>query len=249
MSGDLKKRTEEIIDQLEKNGYQIIRSSEHYKIRGKGLPQMSMSKTPSDPRGLENFLSQLKREGYDLTKRRKVNPHGKQVMPNPILRRRLTELLRMLGEVEGGKRSGARAVVMQQMKKVYAQKGLIVPPNDDSYFRPIRIVLAGEKMGQVQLDVLADAVTQLMHEMTPVAPPTATSVFRCDLCNRTFEDLSELSQHQNIYHTTRPQPAEVPKIETNGKSTLADRVLIAVLDPRSTREEALELAAAVRDLL
>lgn len=81
-------------------------------------------------------------------------------------------------------------------------------------------------------------------------------MYRCTICNMSFPGLPELSDHQRVFHSlqargdklTKPADTKQDTSEDTIEQPLHLRVLAAILDQRTTREEAFELMEKVRDL-
>lgn len=282
MSADLRKRAEDLVREVKKNGWTVERRTRHWLATGGPTP-ITIPGTPSDYRAIENSRQQLKRAGYleenqqQKSKRELRKAKGSLVTAPQELRTDLKQLLINLGEdpnrPEGkkGSKGGARKILIELMPEVYESLGLETPVSSEARLKKIRSVLAGEPMMADHLAAMTALVSQLKDADvsdrastfqgvgTKNGVQTLVTKWRCRDCHQTFDAQEALAAHQMTVHAERlrTQQEFVKPIDrygllpenTNGKQWSDDlhvRVLMAILDPNVTREEAVAIADEVR---
>ena len=174
-----------------------------------------------------------------------------------------------------GNRGGARAKLIPAIIEAYEECGIEAPGNESGFYMRIKSWLAGDPMYSDQVTVLAALVAK--HNKPDVAANGTgyqaiapgkglVTMWRCKECQAEFETKDGLAVHLLDAHEIREENPSylattvtgtagnyvVPQItHTYTRQPLVDdlhiQVLAAILDPSVTREEAFQLAEAVRN--
>jgi len=247
-----------------KNRVKLDRGSKHTKVidRKTGRVITTLPDTPSDYRSYANVLAKLNKARV-FQKKGAMSPRSDRFALPAELQHDALYLLDLLGykPVENGKgvnQGGALTQLARYMLEAAREMGILGGRNLNTYQNAVsNIIVRGNMAAPESIDLISRAVEIGMAQVTDQPRPVVET-----------EPEPEV-KHEDRFTLLGPKMAisphsveELPKVEyeevgplyepSNNGHVNADslhlRILAAILDPNTSREEAIELSVEVASL-
>lgn len=222
MSPDLKKLVLDMVKVLRKNDIPVEYNSGHWHVETSS-GTVTMASTPSDYRAIENIKSRLKQHGIDIDEMRKPKKKGRGITKHKNRQNQVVALLRRtLDDMGYNERKGVIPEFVDYMLDFGKKEGMWRPASRESAINSVTTMYKGTTKGSGKLLSLIEA---------------------------TVDDLHRVEEHPAPAPVEEPETIAEPVLQSQDEDVEAPlhlTILAAILDPNTTREEAIALSLTVK---